>query len=56
MTKGMPDAVSDQIRAMIPMGRMGNPEEIAAAVLFVASPQASYITGQVIGVNGGMYM
>ena len=56
MTKGMPSAAIDQVNAMIPMGRMGNPEEVAAAVVFVASPQASYITGQVIGVNGGMYM
>jgi NAD(P)-dependent dehydrogenase (short-subunit alcohol dehydrogenase family) len=56
MTKGMPAAAADMVRSMIPMGRMGTPDEIAAAVVFVASPQASYITGQVIGVNGGMYM
>jgi 3-oxoacyl-[acyl-carrier protein] reductase len=41
---------------MIPMGRMGDPAEIASAVTFLASPQASYITEQVLGVNGGMYM
>jgi len=35
---------------------LGNPEEIASAVLFAASPESSYMTGQVIGVNGGMYM
>jgi NAD(P)-dependent dehydrogenase (short-subunit alcohol dehydrogenase family) len=56
MTKGMPDAVADQLKTMIPVGRMGTPEEVASAVVFMASPQASYITGQVIGVNGGMYM
>ena len=56
MTKGMPEAALEQVNRAIPLGRMGRPEEIAAAVVFVASPQASYITGQVIGVNGGMYM
>ena len=56
MTKGMPDAAREQLNVLIPLGRLGKPEEIAAAVLFAASPQASYMTGQVIGVNGGMYM
>jgi len=56
MTKGMPEAVTKQVESMIPVGRMGSPEEIASTVVFIASPQASYITGQVIGVNGGMYM
>ncbi len=56
MTKGMPEQVVDQIKGLIPVGRMAKPEEIAAAVTFFASPQASYITGQVLGVNGGMYM
>ena len=56
MTKGMPEAALTQVQNMIPVGRMGSPEEVAAAAVFVASPQASYITGQVIGVNGGMYM
>lgn len=56
MTKSMPEAVCDQLKSMIPIGRMGTPEEVASAVVFMASPQASYITGQVIGVNGGMYM
>ena len=56
MTNGIPEAVSKQICSSIPMGRMASPKEVAAAVSFIASPKASYITGQVIGVNGGMYM
>lgn len=56
MTSGIPDTILGQLKATIPMGRLGLPAEIAAAVTFLASPFASYITGQVIGVNGGMYM
>ncbi|HEX2973004.1 MAG TPA: 3-oxoacyl-[acyl-carrier-protein] reductase [Tepidisphaeraceae bacterium] len=56
MTKDLPEAVKLQVAAMTPLGRMGKPEEVAAAVAFLASPQAAYITGQVIAVNGGMYM
>ena len=56
MTKIVPEAVKDQVRAITPMGRLGSPDEVAAAAVFLASPQSSYITGQVIGVNGGMYM
>ena len=46
----------DAVKALTPLGRLGRPEEVAAAVVFLASPQAGYITGQVIPVNGGMYM
>jgi 3-oxoacyl-(acyl-carrier-protein) reductase len=56
MTKDMTPAALAAVAAMTPMGRLGKPEEVAAAVLFLASPQASYITGQVIPTNGGMYM
>ena len=56
MLKGVPSAALDQVRAMTPMGRLGKPEEIADAIAFLASPRASFITGQVLAVNGGMYM
>jgi 3-oxoacyl-[acyl-carrier protein] reductase len=56
MTKDTPEAVLDAVRGMTPLGRLGKPEEVAAAVVFLASPQASYITGQVLAVNGGQYM
>ncbi len=56
MVSAMPEAALNQVRAMTPMGRLGKPEEIADAVVFLASPRASYVTGQVLGVNGGMYM
>ncbi len=56
MTSTLPDAVKDKILAAVPMGRMGRPEDIAAAVKFLASEDAAYITGQVLAVNGGMYM
>ncbi|EDY83275.1 KR domain superfamily [Verrucomicrobiia bacterium DG1235] len=56
MTAGMPESAVDSVNAMIPMGRMADPSEIASAVSYFASPQASYVTGQVLGVNGGMYM
>lgn len=56
MTSGIPETVAKQITNMIPIGRMADPGEIAAAVTFLAGMRASYVTGQVIGVNGGMYM
>ena len=56
MVSGMPEAALNQVKAMTPMGRLGKPEEIADAVVFLASPRSSYVTGQVLGVNGGMYM
>jgi NAD(P)-dependent dehydrogenase (short-subunit alcohol dehydrogenase family) len=56
MVSGMSEDALNQVKAMTPMGRLGKPEEIADAVVFLASPKSSYVTGQVLGVNGGMYM
>jgi 3-oxoacyl-[acyl-carrier protein] reductase len=56
MVSGMPEAALNQAKALTPMGRLGKPEEIAEAVTFLASPRSSFITGQVLAVNGGMYM
>jgi 3-oxoacyl-[acyl-carrier protein] reductase len=56
MTRTLPDAQRDQLLAQIPLGRLGRPEDVAAAVVFLASPGANYITGATLHVNGGMYM
>jgi 3-oxoacyl-[acyl-carrier protein] reductase len=56
MLKDVPAAALEQVNAMTPMGRLGKPEEIADAIVFLASPRAGFITGQVLAVNGGMYM
>jgi len=56
MTRALPDAVRQGLLAQIPLGRLGQAEEIAHAVAFLASPRAAYITGTTIHVNGGMYM
>lgn len=56
MTKGLADAQRDALLGQIALGRLGRPEEIAAAVAFLASPHAGYVTGTTLHVNGGMYM
>jgi 3-oxoacyl-[acyl-carrier protein] reductase len=56
MTADLPDQAKQAMVNQIPLGRAGTPEDIAAAVVFLASDQASYVTGQVIHVSGGMYM
>ncbi|MEO1331319.1 MAG: 3-oxoacyl-[acyl-carrier-protein] reductase [Pseudomonadota bacterium] len=56
MTKDLPDAQQEKLNAAIPAGRMGASEDIAAAVLYLASTEAGYVTGQTLHVNGGMAM
>jgi 3-oxoacyl-[acyl-carrier protein] reductase len=56
MSKGMPEEVTANFVKQIPLGRLGDAENIVDAALFLASPMASYITGQVLNVNGGFYM
>ena len=56
MTKGLSDAQTQSLLQQIPLGRLGQPEDIAAAVLYLASPAAGYVTGTTLHVNGGMWM
>jgi 3-oxoacyl-[acyl-carrier protein] reductase len=56
MTAGLPEELKQKMLASVPLARMGNPSDIANAVKFLVSEEASYITGHVLAVNGGMYM
>ena len=56
MTNALPEKVREQVKQVIPLRRFGQPQDVADAVLFLASPQAGYITGQVITVDGGLHM
>lgn len=56
MTDILPERIKEEMRKLIPLGRFGTVEDVANAVIFLASPKSGYITGQVIHVNGGMYM
>jgi 3-oxoacyl-[acyl-carrier protein] reductase len=56
MTEALPEKAREELASQIPLGRLGEAEDIAHAVLFLVSDRAGYVTGQVLGVNGGMYM
>ena len=56
MTSDLPEKVKDKILAEIPLGRLGTADDIAAAAVYLASEDARYVTGQIIHVNGGMFM
>lgn len=56
MTEAIPEKAKEELNAQIPMGRLGLPADVAEAVLFLSGAGADYITGQVLSVNGGMYM
>jgi 3-oxoacyl-[acyl-carrier protein] reductase len=56
MTKALPEAQRTSLNAQIPLGRLGQPADIAAAVAFLCSADGAYITGETLHVNGGMYM
>jgi len=56
MTDGLTEDVQEALKAQIPMGILGTPEDVAGSVAFLTSPDSNYITGQTLHVNGGMYM
>jgi 3-oxoacyl-[acyl-carrier protein] reductase len=56
MTDALGEAQKTALLAQVPLGRLGSPEDVAHAVAFLASPEASYVTGETLHVNGGMYM
>ena len=56
MTDVLPDKVKEELKTRIPLGRMGSAREVAAAIVFLASDEAGYITGHVLNVNGGMHL
>jgi len=56
MIAGIPDQSREAYLKQIPVGRLGHPEEIAKLAAFLASSDAAYITGQVVNINGGLYM
>jgi 3-oxoacyl-[acyl-carrier protein] reductase len=56
MTAGLPEAAKTKMSEAIPLSRLGTAADVASAVAFLASDQASYVTGEVLRVNGGMYM
>jgi 3-oxoacyl-[acyl-carrier protein] reductase len=56
MTDVLGDKVKEDLKMRIPLGRMGSARDVAAAIVFLASDEAGYITGHVLDVNGGMYL
>jgi acyl carrier protein len=56
MTSGLPEAARNRMMEMIPLARLGTSEDVAQAVVYLASEKAAYVTGEVLRVNGGMYM
>jgi len=56
MTDALPEKTKEELKRLIPMDRLGKPDDVAEAVLFLVSDSANYITGQVLNVNGGIYM
>jgi 3-oxoacyl-[acyl-carrier protein] reductase len=56
MTGALGESQREALLRQVPLGRLGSPEDVAYAVAFLASPQASYISGETLHVNGGMYM
>jgi 3-oxoacyl-[acyl-carrier protein] reductase len=56
MTDVLPDKVKEELKVRIPLGRMGSARDVASAIVFLASDEAGYITGQVLSVNGGMHL
>jgi 3-oxoacyl-[acyl-carrier protein] reductase len=56
MTDVLPDKVKEELKTRIPLGRMGSPRDVAAAIVFLASDEAGYITGQALNVNGGIHL
>jgi 3-oxoacyl-[acyl-carrier protein] reductase len=56
LRRNLPDEQKQALLSKIPVGRLGQADEIAAAIVFLASPEAGYITGETLHVNGGMYM
>jgi 3-oxoacyl-[acyl-carrier protein] reductase len=56
MTRNLPEEAKKYMLGQVPLGRVGSPEDVAAAVLFLSSDEAGYVTGQVLRVNGGMYV